>query len=199
MQNVEEKHAQAAETPLTTADRPMRYLVIASFMLALVGCAPSTVRFGPSEANATPLALRVSGIDDSLVVTFDAMNTSSGAILVTPAFGFDFYFHLEIQAEDGTPVHLLAWELTREISGRCLRVGEKLSFRVPLGRWSAVMGTDASCADQPCNTVQLPAGSYRVRATYRPVQKNALRGRCDSVSRVVTSDWVQFEVREPHT
>jgi hypothetical protein len=144
--------------------------------------------------STTALAIQVRAVAESQVVLFDAVNTSSRAISIAPAFGYDFYFHLEIETAEGVAVRLPVWELTREISGRCLRSGETLSFRVPLNRWDASAGTDAGCTEEPCSKVQLPAGSYRVRARYRPVKASTARSRCASISDLTTSEWLPFVV-----
>lgn len=148
-----------------------------------------------SAVSVPALTIHVHEVSESLVLSFDAVNVSSSEISVTPAFGYDFYFNLEIENEDGIPVHVPAWEIAREIRGRCLRRGEKISLRVPLESWDVVVGTDAKCTEEPCFRVQLPA-VYRVRVRYRPVPQSTLRSGCASVPMIVTSEWFGFEVRK---
>ena len=168
-------------------------------VLAFVACAsPQPSHREPeidAAANAPALAVDVREVSESLILSFDAVNVSSSEISVTPAFGYDFYFNLELEHLNGTTVRVPAWEITREIRGRCLRSGEKLSFRVPLERWDVVTGTDASCPEEPCFRVQLPTGTYRLRVRYRPVRESRLRAGCASVP-ITTSEWFRFDVRE---
>lgn len=172
----------------------MRQSGIILMMFAALGCAPAGVLHRSTAADIPPLTIHIEDVDEFQRVTLEAINTSSGALSVTPAFGFDFYFHLEIEADDGTPMRLPAWELTREIGGRCFMRGETLSLRVPLRRWSPVQGTDADCTEEPCNRTKLLPGVYRVRGVYRPVQKGAVGGRCAPVPTVVASEWRRFNV-----
>ena len=172
----------------------MRNRPLLALLLTVSSCAwndPAT--HGTNAASLLP-TLEVRTIDASRVLTFDFVNMSARPLMFAEAFGYDFYFHVEIVADDGTPVHIPKWELTREIHGRCIAPGEKRSFRVPLNRWSPVTGTDATCNEEPCTGVRLLPGTYRLRAIYRPIRGNALGEPCDHIPGVLTSEWVRFAV-----
>jgi hypothetical protein len=176
----------------------MRNARIHFIVLVLAACSPQGLRpeLAINTTSVSALAISVRQVSESRVLSFDAVNISSRRIAVTPAFGYDFYFNLEIENDDGVPLDIPAWELTREIRGRCLRTGEKLSFRVPLERWDAIIGSDAKCPEEPCFRVKLRPGSYRVRVRYRPVRESTVRSGCAGVPSTITSEWFRFEVRK---
>lgn len=70
-------------------DRLFPVPLAALIVFAALGCAPAWVPHHAAAADVKPLAIQIQNVDALQRVSLEATKTSSGALSVTAAFGFD--------------------------------------------------------------------------------------------------------------
>jgi len=76
--------------------------------------------------------------------------------------------------------------------GLCLGPGENWSYKLDLGAWHPVSGNQVLTDDWL--HYDLPSGTYRIRAEYKPWCEKTRRPRCTPLTSSVVSNWIEFGV-----